>query len=79
MSTFTSWRSYQRFRDSVKRKERFIRSKDVETFLQTVLDTGAKRCVNVPKGTIWWRAQLGHGWRSVNDAVPLNVLIPESE
>lgn len=70
MTNFSSWRSYWNFRGAVKGKERFIHSKDVETFLQTVLDTGAKRRVDVPKDTIWWRAQLGHDWRSANDAFP---------
>lgn len=67
MMGFSSWRSYWDFRNAVRRKERFVRSPEAEAFLKAVLVTGKKRQVDVPKDTVWWRAQHGHDWRDVGE------------
>ncbi|MCK4818288.1 RES family NAD+ phosphorylase [bacterium] len=62
MKTFISWRSYYRFDQTVKRKNRYIHDSEVEDFLQTILETSESRIEEVKKGNILWRSQLGHNW-----------------
>lgn len=61
MAEFKSWQSYRIFENSVKKKNRYFRDPDTEIFLKTVLETckGLER--KIPKGSILWRSQLGHG------------------
>lgn len=63
MKTFISWRSYYRFEQIVKRKNRYIQDPEVKDFLQTILETSKSRVEEVKKGSVLWRSQLGHGWR----------------
>lgn len=63
---FVSWRSYWRFAQSVRNELRYVRAPETEAFLETVLATSEGRRVTIPKGRLFWRAQLGHGWRPVN-------------
>ncbi len=69
MKAFKSWRSYSRFERAIKYQSRYIHSTEVEAFLQTVLKTAEGRIESFPKGSILWRAQLGHGWRFENEDV----------
>ena len=64
---FLSWRSYWNFARAVGREFRYIRSPEVEAFLSTVLATSAARKVELSKGRLFWRAQVGHDWRPVGD------------
>src|SRR5258708_27346750 len=71
--TFESWNSYWQFRFETSRKNRYIRSEKSERFLRAVADTCADRAIELKKGRIFWRAQLGHDWQleeQINDSVP---------
>jgi len=64
--SFTSWRSYWHFRQSVRRELRFVRTPETEAFIAAVLETSESRRVTIPSGRLFWRAQLGHDWRPMN-------------
>jgi hypothetical protein len=63
MKEFASVYGYQRFAEEVQRKNRFIRNKESEDFLDAVLETCQKRISNASSGGKLWRAQLGCDWR----------------
>jgi hypothetical protein len=63
---FPSWRSYWNFARSVSREYRYIRSPEDEAFLATVLASSEARRIEIPKGRLFWRAQVGHDWRPMN-------------
>jgi len=65
MATFRSWQSYAVFSHSIKRKARYILEKDAEDFLAAVLATSNSRRKEIKTGSVFWRAQLGHGRRTV--------------
>jgi hypothetical protein len=70
MAEFESWRQYEEFSNFVMRKARHILDAKNQRFLDTVVETSAKRRGVIEKGAVLWRAQLGHGWRPeriVND------------
>lgn len=69
MKEFKSWLSYFNFSRSIKHSSRYIYPDDVKDFLDTILDTLKDRIQTIPKGTIFWRSQLGHGWRLENEEV----------
>lgn len=69
MAGFKSWQSYSRFEAAIKHQSRYIRSHDVEMFCRGVLKTAQFRILNIPKDSLLWRAQLGHGWRFENDDI----------
>jgi hypothetical protein len=56
---FKSWRSYLIFAHRVQFRRRFIADKEMQEFLETVLETSSHRIEKVMKRTILWRAQLG--------------------
>jgi hypothetical protein len=60
---FKSWDSFSDFSDELAHRSRFVRSKESEQFLRAVSATCKKRIRQIKKGTILWRAQLGHEWR----------------
>ena len=60
---FNSWRSYIDFQRSVMRDRRYIPSSETEEFLNAVRATAGDRSTHLKKGSIFWRAQLGHTWR----------------
>ncbi len=64
---FPSWRSYWNFARAVNREYRYIRSPGTEAFLAAVLATSESRRLEIPQGRIFWRAQVGHGWRPIDD------------
>ncbi|MFD1984025.1 RES family NAD+ phosphorylase [Mesorhizobium newzealandense] len=63
MAEFESWRSYWEFHRTVSRELRFVRTREAEQFLETVLATSAKRRTDFKEGYVFWRSQLGHDWR----------------
>jgi hypothetical protein len=70
---FESWRDYWDFARETARERRFIRSDRADTFLNEVAATSPSRIRQLKKGTVLWRAQLGHGWRresQIDDEVP---------
>lgn len=64
---FKSWRSYPEFAGAAKYRWRYVRHSDSDRFLEPVLFTSKARERHIPKGTIFWRAQLG------NDLEPVDV------
>lgn len=62
MAEFETWRSFDNFANSVKRKSRYFRDARTQSFLDTVLTTSGVRKKTVQAGSIFWRAQQGHGW-----------------
>lgn len=69
MKNFKSWRSYSQYESALKHQSRYIHTPEVESFLQTVLETSETRVENIPKDIALWRAQLGHGLRFENEEV----------
>lgn len=63
---FPSWRSYWRFAREVSHDYRYVRSPETEAFLAAVQATSESRRVEIPKGRLFWRAQVGHDWRQMN-------------
>jgi hypothetical protein len=47
----------------VRRDFRYVRTSEIQEFLDRVLETAAGRRVTLKEGSIFWRAQLGHDWR----------------
>jgi hypothetical protein len=71
MSEFISWRDYWNFERSIIRERRFIRTAESERFVEAVRLTSHKRLVDIKSGAIWWRAQLGHDWREVENELEI--------
>lgn len=69
MKVFKSYNSYRDFERETKHQNRYIRSTDVDLFCQTVLETAKTRIESFRKGSILWRAQIGHGWKLENEEV----------
>ena len=67
MSTFDTWRAFSRFEREVSRNRRYIRSEQADRFLDGVRSTCSSRESHLSKGRGFWRAQLGHAWRSIDD------------
>ncbi len=62
MKEFKSWRGFGEFEQAIKKRTRYIHGPDVKAFLETVLQTAAKRVDMLPTESILWRAQLGCDW-----------------
>ncbi len=62
---FTSWSAYWNYERSILSEFRYIRTQNTESFLRAVLATSERRRLTLPAGSIFWRAQLGHCWRTV--------------
>ena len=56
---FASWRSYHKFEERVKRHRRHIWNREIDAFLNTVLQTQQDRDFEIPEGALVWRAQRG--------------------
>lgn len=59
---FKSWDSYRAFQYAIARESRYVFSKETEGFLEAILASSKNRVRVLKKGTILWRAQLGHDW-----------------
>ena len=68
MAQFKSWDSYGQFSREIASHRRYVRTPDSEEFLRTVASTCEARLRKVPQGKIFWRAQLGHDSRVVQEA-----------
>ena len=64
---FASWRSYRSFEERVIRNRRHIWDRAIGAFLDTVMRTLQHRELEIPKGTILWRAQLGVDYVPISD------------
>ncbi len=65
MRQFKSWEDYSNFERAVKQNYRYIRDKEGQDFLETVLATAEKRIETTPEGTKFCRAQIGHESRPI--------------
>jgi RES domain-containing protein len=61
-STFSSPEAFDDFAREIGACSRYIRSPESECFLQAVAATCRRRSSSIERGTIFWRAQVGHGW-----------------
>ena len=64
MSIFKSYQSYRQFSESIATKWRYARDADQSDFLDAVIETSISRQQVLDAGTILFRAQLAHEWRS---------------
>src|SRR5260370_22651189 len=64
---FNSADAYRQFAASVKHDKRFIYDERVSAFLSALHETSVSRTVDLPAGSILWRAQLGYQVR-IQDA-----------
>jgi len=62
MTGFKTWRDYQNFAYSVKRRARYILDNENRCFLDAVLKTAQARRAAIKTGNILWRAQLAFEW-----------------
>jgi hypothetical protein len=60
MSHFVSWQDYQIFARSVRTRNRYLRTAEEDSFLETVRFTVKDRIVPLPAGWEFWRAQRGY-------------------
>jgi hypothetical protein len=67
MAQFKSWDSYGHFSREIARRRRYVRTPDAEEFLRAVASTSKTRLRKVREGHIFYRAQLGHEWQTVED------------
>ena len=65
MAEFTTFRAFQNFREHVLRKSRYILDEEAQAFLETVLATSKNRHHKIRKGRIFFRAQQGHDWQTI--------------
>ena len=63
MREFKTGREYGDFARSVTHQARYIFEPHVEAFIQTVIATAASRVIEMPEGTLLFRAQIGNTWR----------------
>lgn len=68
---FKTWRDYWIFEKSVKTELRYRLSKTSEVFLNEIWETSKSRKSKIEKGTLFWRAQIGHDWREENDGIEM--------
>src|SRR5262249_23227383 len=65
MSEFESERAYTWFARAVMHTCRFVHSDKVRAFLKMVLETSVSRLTDVKAGQIYYRAQYGCDWRTI--------------
>ncbi len=56
-----------RFAREVTSSTRYVRSREADEFLETLLDEAQGRLDVVPADSILWRAQLGHDWEALRE------------
>lgn len=70
---FKSWRAFSEFERDVRKNRRFVRTPQADDFLNAVRETADLRKAKISKGRGFWRAQVGHGWRyldEIGDEIP---------
>ena len=60
MSEFQSWRSFEIFALTVKKKYRYIQAIEVKEFLDTLLETSKDKQIILNKGKVLYRSQRGY-------------------
>lgn len=64
---FKSWRAFAEFEREVCRNRRYVRTSIADEFLNAVRATVALRKAKISKGRGFWRAQVGHDWRYLEE------------
>lgn len=59
---FSSANAFEEFKKEVTRRSRYLRSSSGERFLRAVAETCKRRLRLIPRGAVFWRAQIGHEW-----------------
>jgi len=77
METFSAVNSFENFKSEVSRRSRYLRSANGDQFLRAVAETSKRRLREIPKATVFWRAQIGHDW-VVNSKVGTRTRGPHS-
>lgn len=67
MTEFVSWKSYWEFSNRIRCDYRYIHDKTVEQFFMAISETCEEKKIILNKGTVLWRAQLGHDWEDPNE------------
>jgi hypothetical protein len=62
MTAFWSANAFEQFKKEVSRHSRYLRSANGECFLRAVAETCKRRLRTIPRGAMFWRAQIGHDW-----------------
>ncbi len=65
MAEFRTYKAFQDFRHHVLRESRYVLNDVSQAFLKMVLTTSQKRHSKFQEGRIFYRAQQGHGWQSI--------------
>lgn len=80
MAEFSTYRAFQNFRQHVLRESRYVHNEEARSFLEAVLSTSKKRHCTFAEGRIFYRAQKGHGWRTIEqDGDEFDVPAPYSQ
>ncbi len=66
-SAFKSWQAFSDFDREVRRNRRYVRTPSADDFLNAVRKTVALRKARISKGRGFWRAQVGHVWRHLDE------------
>lgn len=77
-NTFSHVQQFLEFVKEVSFNRRYLRSAAGDAFLRAVAATCKSRLRRIPKGEIFWRAQLGHDW-VVDDDVGRRIRGPHPE
>lgn len=64
MAKFESSHDYLRFAQFVKQTARYVLDAGRQHFIDVLLETSLKRRIRLSKGSVLWRAQLGHECRT---------------
>ncbi|MBR9973923.1 RES family NAD+ phosphorylase [Magnetospirillum sulfuroxidans] len=64
---FQSWHSFQEFTRLVRHGRRYVWTKEMKAFLDTVLATMDERIVKISQGTLLFRAQQGVRYEPTTD------------
>jgi hypothetical protein len=69
---FQTYQDFHFFKRITTGDRRYFRSEQSEHFLRAILDGCANRILNMEKGNVLFRAQLGHDWRGgdLGDQIP---------
>jgi len=62
MTCFSSSDAFVEFKTEATHRRRYFRSAHADRFLRTVADTSKQRLRVIPRGAVFWRAQVGHEW-----------------
>lgn len=68
MSIFKTGRAFSNFEKEVKKNRRYIRTREAENFLNSIRQTCDEKASNISSGRRFWRAQAGHGLRSIDES-----------